>query len=399
MGASGYLSSVFLCLVACVVEPYNPWDFSRNALAWRLAHQNVPPMGQPYSSAFSPGSSWALVDVSEPRALSNWNPVTVQCGEAQVVVTVNRDLFGTGRLVQASDLILGSLGCPYTSLNAEENVVIFEAGLHQCGSTLQMTADSLVYSISLYYSPNPGSNTVIIRTSPAEVPIECHYPRKDNVSSRAIRPTWVPFTSTISAEERLTFSLRLMNEDWSTERTSNRYQLGDAMHFQADVNTVNHVALRLFIDSCVATLSPERDSSPSHTIIDFHGCLVDGRSDDSSSAFVSPRLKEDSLQFMVDAFRFAGDDTDLIFITCHLKVAADNQPLDQLNKACSFDKTRNSWLPVEGSADVCRCCETKNCELPVHLSRSNDPWWQRARGRFQRDASVKQGMFSDWRCV
>ena len=31
------------------------------------------------------------------------------------------------------------------------------------------------------------------------------------MSSNAIRPTWVPFRSTLSVEERLMFSLRLMN--------------------------------------------------------------------------------------------------------------------------------------------------------------------------------------------
>lgn len=39
-------------------------------------------------------------------------------------------------------------------------------------------------------------------------------PRRENVSSNAIRPTWAPFSSTLSAEESLVFSLRLMNGRW-----------------------------------------------------------------------------------------------------------------------------------------------------------------------------------------
>ncbi|CAM5087220.1 unnamed protein product, partial [Natator depressus] len=116
---------------------------------------------------------------------------------------------------------------------------------------------------------------------------------------------WVPFSSTLSAEERLDFSLHLMNDDWSAERPSNGFQLGEVMHIQADVSTGNHVALWLFVDNCVATLTPDRDSSPRYAVIDFSGCLVDGRSDDIPSAFISPR--QDTLQFMVDVFRFAGD--------------------------------------------------------------------------------------------
>ncbi|XP_043380162.1 zona pellucida sperm-binding protein 3-like [Chelonia mydas] len=179
----------------------------------------------------------------------------------------------------------------------------------------QMTPDSLVYRTSLKYNPTPASNPVILRTNPAVIPIECHYPRKDNVSSKAIKLMWVPFSSTLSAEERLDFSLHLMNDDWSAERPSNGFQLGEVMHIQADVSTGNHVALWLFVDSCVATLSPDRDSSPRYAVIDFNGCLVDGRSDDTTSAFISPR--QDTLQFMMDVFRFAGDDLDHLLSESH----------------------------------------------------------------------------------
>ena len=41
----------------------------------------------------------------------------------------------------------------------------------------QMTEDTLVYSFSLVYLPTPIGNTVILKTNPAEVLIECHYQR------------------------------------------------------------------------------------------------------------------------------------------------------------------------------------------------------------------------------
>lgn len=65
-------------------------------------------------------------------------PITVQCQEAQMVVLVHRDLFGSGHLVQAADLDLGPQACSYTSLGASGQVIIFEVGLHECGSTLQV---------------------------------------------------------------------------------------------------------------------------------------------------------------------------------------------------------------------------------------------------------------------
>ncbi|KAM9124576.1 zona pellucida sperm-binding protein 3-like [Pangshura tecta] len=391
MGYKTSFGFTFLCWVVSGVTSYNPWDFSRRDSAiWRPILRAEPPHRQAYVPSLAQPYPWAWADASQLRAVSSLQPVTVLCEEAQLVITVHRDLFGMGRLIKAADLSLGPAACQYTSLNAAENTVTFAAGLHECGSTLQMTPDSLVYSTSLNYNPTPASNPVILRTNPAVIPIECHYPRKDNVSSKAIKPTWVPFSSTLSAEERLGFSLRLMNDDWSAERPSSGFQLGEVMHIQADVSTGNHVALRLFVDSCVATLTPDRDSSPHYAVIDFNGCLVDGRSDDTTSAFIFPRPREDTLQFMVDVFRFAGDARNLIYITCHLKVTAAEQAPDPLNKACSFNKAGNIWSPVEGTRDICRCCETGNCGLAGQSRRVRplDRWPGR---RFQRDVASRHG--------
>uniref|UniRef100_A0A8C0IZ88 ZP domain-containing protein n=1 Tax=Chelonoidis abingdonii TaxID=106734 RepID=A0A8C0IZ88_CHEAB len=132
-------------------------------------------------------------------------------------------------------------------------------------------------------------------------------------------------------------------DDWSAERPSNGFQLREVMHIQADVTT----------------LTPDRDSSLSLVC----RCLVDGRSDGTTSAFIFPRPRQDTLKFMVDVFRFAGDTRNLIYITCHLKVTAVEQAPDPLNKACSFNKAGNIWALVEGTRDICRCCETGNCAL------------------------------------
>ncbi|NXQ91865.1 ZP3 protein, partial [Nyctibius grandis] len=358
---------------------YNPWDFIRGeAELWR--YRGDPSLGQ--SRAFSQPSPWAWVDVSQLQAAAPLHPVTVQCQEAQVVVTVHRDLFGTGRLVRAAELTLGSAGCLPAVWSAAETTVTFMAGLHECGSTLRVTPDALVYSTSLNYKPAPAGNPVIVRTSPAVVPIECHYPRRDNVSSNGVKPTWAPFHSTLSSEEKLPFSLRLMNDDWSTERVSTIFQLGEVLHFQAGVNTENHAPLRLFVDNCVATLTPDRKSSPQYAFIDFSGCLVDGQLDDATSTFISPRPRQDVLQFAVDAFKFAGDSSNLIYITCHLKVSLADQAPDALNKACSFNKASNLWAPVEGTRDVCSCCEMRSCGLAGHSRRFHAPSrWQGGRAR------------------
>ncbi|XP_053319919.1 zona pellucida sperm-binding protein 3-like [Spea bombifrons] len=321
--------------------------------------------------------------VGQPRQLqaSGEHPISVRCMEDRMEVSVNRDLYRNGRLVKASDLSLGPRLCKPNS-ESTGTTVIFQYGLQECGNTLQMTPEFLVYSTNLTYSPTPSLNSPIIRTNSAVVPIQCYYPRHGNVSSNAIKPTWMPFSSTISAEERLSFSLRLMNEGWTAPRTSTVFKLGEVFHIEASVAVGNHVPMKIFVDSCVATLSPDGSSGPRYDIIEFYGCLLDGREEDSSSAFRSPRPRPDTLQFMVDAFRFTGTDASVIYITCNLRAAAENQAPDQQNKACSYSKATNSWSELEGSSDICRCCVTGNCARTVlpgsQFSRYGRQWKREA---------------------
>lgn len=44
-------------------------------------------------------------------------------------------------------------------------------------SSFQVTPDSLIYRTTLFYKPTRSGNPLIVRATPAEVPIECHYPR------------------------------------------------------------------------------------------------------------------------------------------------------------------------------------------------------------------------------
>lgn len=125
MGPNSSLILALLCWAAGEVAAYPPWDFSWGDPASRATRAD------PYS-----WSSW--VEDPQSRAISIQHPVTVQCQEAQLVVTVHRDLFGTGRLVNVADLTLGPAACKHSSLNPAHNTVTFTAGLHECGSVVQV---------------------------------------------------------------------------------------------------------------------------------------------------------------------------------------------------------------------------------------------------------------------
>ncbi|KAG2468649.1 ZP3 protein, partial [Polypterus senegalus] len=129
-----------------------------------------------WRSGFPPKTHKAVViqkkSAAQQRAGSP-ETVSAQCTEWNVVVTINPDLLGIQHPVQASDLTIG--GCGVTSQTPTAFVI--EAPLQGCGSTITMLADEIVYTFSLDYIPSPIPGIPIIRTNPAVVQIECHYPR------------------------------------------------------------------------------------------------------------------------------------------------------------------------------------------------------------------------------
>ncbi|CAH2254153.1 zona pellucida sperm-binding 3-like [Pelobates cultripes] len=143
--------------------------------------------------------------------------------------------------------------------------------------------------------------------------------------------------------------------------------------------------MMIFVDRCVATLSPDATSSPRYEIIAQNGCLLDGKQEDSSSAFRSPKPTPDRLQFTIDAFRFVGSDNSMIYITCNLRAVAESQVPDPMNKACSFSKSTNLWTALEGNSAICSCCETGNCAT-TGSSRIFNPRYPGQRGVGKREA-------------
>ncbi|XP_075132083.1 zona pellucida sperm-binding protein 3-like [Leptodactylus fuscus] len=339
--------------------------------------QPVPGWGSRYTGGFQPRQF--IQPVQSPSS-----PISLQCAEDSMVVTVNRNFYGNGKLVKPSDLTLGT--CQLTAV--EPSRVVFENGLHDCGSTLAMTPDWLVYLIYLHYNPTSPSNVPITRFNPAVVPIQCYYPRHGNVSSNPIKPTWVPYFTTVTSEERLSFSLRLMTADWSAPSSSMVFQLGDIIYIEATLDIQNHDPMMLFVDTCKATITPDMTSTPSYDIISNNGCLMDGIQEDSSSAFEMPRPQPNILRFKVDAFIFTDSSTPLIFITCSLRAAAINQTPDPMNKACSYNKATGSWSPVEGPSGICQCCSTGNCAAGPGIPRV--PPAGRPRGFGKRDVGSQE---------
>ncbi|XP_039546532.1 zona pellucida sperm-binding protein 3-like isoform X1 [Pimephales promelas] len=279
--------------------------------------------------------------------------VAVQCGENRVLVEVQQDFFSNGQLIQPTGLSLG--GCSVVGQDPGARVLIFEYELQDCNSVLMMNEDELVYTFSLTYTPEALAGTPITRTNGAIVGVQCHYQRLQNVSSDALRPTWVPYASTEAGEEVLVFSLKIMMDDWLYERPSYSYFLGGVINIEASVKQYNHVPLRVFVDRCVATQVPDVNSLPRYSFIENHGCFVDAKTTASSSRFM-PRSQPDKIQFKLEAFMFQEGNSPSIYITCILKATIASAPSDAQHKSCSFANGR--WFAADGNDQVCGCCDS-----------------------------------------
>ncbi|KAK2911456.1 hypothetical protein Q8A67_003589 [Cirrhinus molitorella] len=294
-------------------------------------------------------------------------PVQVLCTERSMILLISADLHSNGRRVTSEELSLGwsTESCKPSQYSDTEYVI--KADLHQCGSVLSIDGDHLVYSNQLIYTPMQNSFG-IVRTNSISIPIECHYKRIHFVSSIDVKPSWEPFTSTKSAAELISFSFRLMNDDWRTKRSSYMYHLGEVMNIQASVLMAGLSPLRLVVENCAVTLEPNAASLPRYMFVQNHGCLVDSKVPESSARFM-PRKQNHVLQMQMDAFRFHEDQRKAIYITCQLKIV--DLEVNIMNKACTYSVNR--WLSVDGRDEVCECCEN-TCDV---ISQKQTGKWSR----------------------
>ncbi|XP_008299387.1 zona pellucida sperm-binding protein 3-like [Stegastes partitus] len=245
---------------------------------------------------------------------------------------------------------------------------IIRAPLAECGNKVMFTESAVLYSNLLLYYPPPSSPGVQVEG--AAISVQCEYKRRYTVSSSALRPTWSPFTFVQSAHLDLDFHLRLMTDDWNSERPSSVYFLGDTVNIEASVDH-RHLPLRLFVSSCVATLTSDVNSYPRYPFIDHQGCFTDSQLSGSNSRFL-PRVHNNLLQIQLEPFLFHQDPRHTMYITCYLEAEPKNNPV---KKACSFISDR--WRSVDGNDQACESCDdavssTESSHKVVQRSR-RDP--------------------------
>ncbi|XP_034053876.1 zona pellucida sperm-binding protein 3-like [Gymnodraco acuticeps] len=307
--------------------------------------------------------------VEEPQQV---NTVRVTCHPDSLEIVIKADMFAVGAPVDGDELRLGvetnNQYCRATASSANEYSI--SVGLVECGTRHWVTEDSLIYTNLLIYSPE-ASPFGVVRMEEAVIPIECHYERKYSLSSSSLMPTWIPFMSTQAAVEMLQFNLRIMTSDWQHKRGSNVFHIGEPISIEASVRIGHHIGLRVFVSSCVATLSPDMHSSPRHAFIE-NGCFVDSQLPGSRSQFLA-RTQDDKLHMSIDAFRFYNEDGGELYITCQLNAVPINST-DATTKACTFVNGR--WRSADGNDYLCG-----QCKRPIEVEQTpSSPSKFRPRG-------------------
>uniref|UniRef100_A0A665VBM5 Zona pellucida sperm-binding protein 3 n=1 Tax=Echeneis naucrates TaxID=173247 RepID=A0A665VBM5_ECHNA len=270
----------------------------------------------------------------EPR--EQVNTVMVTCHPDSMEIVIKADMFEIGAPVDMDDLRLGvepSGFCKPTASSGDEYRIM--VGLVDCGTKHWMTDDSLVYTNLLIYAP-VASPDGLIRMEEAVVPIECHY-------ERSVALPWRPWN------------------DWLYERGSNVFYLGEPISIEASVTVGHHMGLRVFVSSCVATRQPDINSVPRYVFVE-NGCLLDSQLPGSKSHFL-PRIEDDKLLLVMDAFKFHNEDRAELYITCHLTAVPVNDA-QAPNKACIFVNGR--WWSADGNDYLCGYCQNQNEAYQTH---------------------------------
>ncbi|XP_069574474.1 zona pellucida sperm-binding protein 3-like [Brachyistius frenatus] len=284
-------------------------------------------------------------------------PVVVKCHPGSMEIVVQADVFDMGLQVDGRHLQLGSNsasgGSDCRAVPSGEEEFTIWAQLMDCGTKLSSTEEKIIYSNVLVYSPE-YSVYGLLKLEVATISIECHYEKKYSVDGISMHPTWVPLVCRTSVDDQIDFNLILMSDDWQFERGSSTYFLGDPIHFEVSAIIGNHVPLRVYIDHCTATATPDADAKLKYDFIEHHGCLADAYVTNSNSRFL-PRVEEHKLRFQLEAFRFYQEPNNQVYITCYVKAVPVTLTVSSQNRACSL--IENRWWSVDGNDQACRNCD------------------------------------------
>ncbi|XP_029949284.1 zona pellucida sperm-binding protein 3 [Salarias fasciatus] len=282
--------------------------------------------------------------------------IEVLCHIDRMYVRVRRDMFKTPHAYKF--LKLGR--CPVNA-GKKEHFFLLHALKSNCGFKKMSNKDCVIISIVLTFHPN----TPILRDLPFEVKLQCRYPRFFHSYKVGFIPQIQGGTVYRQLPSRSTFVLTPQDESGNNIMGSRTFVLGQPMFFQAGgpSSMTSAGQKRVYIQKCHITISQNPNASPSYTVIDNQGCMIESKIT-PTSAFIKGNQKKIQ-RFTVPAFIFkdqaSSASTQQLFMHCQIYVG----PLTPTpsSKACNFDPVSKKWKELHGPNSVCDCCES-TCPSP-----------------------------------
>uniref|UniRef100_A0AAY4B4X4 ZP domain-containing protein n=1 Tax=Denticeps clupeoides TaxID=299321 RepID=A0AAY4B4X4_9TELE len=134
---------------------------------------------------------------------------------------------------------------------------------------------------------------------------------------------------------KLDFSLKVMNDDFSSQTSESVFRLGSLIPISASVDQQAHQPLLLLLDECVASTTPEiGPESQIYPFITNKGCFVDSAK--TESKFL-PRQRPSELRFYLQAFKFAqGNEVSYLLSMFNSWELLDNPTRSSLCNCCDY---------------------------------------------------------------
>uniref|UniRef100_A0A8C6U520 Zona pellucida sperm-binding protein 3 n=1 Tax=Neogobius melanostomus TaxID=47308 RepID=A0A8C6U520_9GOBI len=247
-------------------------------------------------------------------------PVVVKCHPESWEIVVQADLFSTGLMVDGRHLRLGveqrrdPSACRAVPSGPTQFTV--QAQLTDCGTP---TEEKIIYSNVVIYSPEPSQDGLLRLDLCHVTVLFCKYP--------------------VHAPHMGIFCFT--DHYWKLERESHVYYVGDPIHFEGSCILGNHKPLRVFVDHCVATATPDPDAALRYDFID-HGCLADAYLTNSSARFLS-RTEDHKIRFQLDAFTFYQENANQVDLRLYCL-------------AVIIVLVLLSWCSADGDDEDCTSC-------------------------------------------
>ncbi|XP_043093307.1 uncharacterized protein LOC122343062 [Puntigrus tetrazona] len=257
------------------------------------------------------------------------NDVSVDCGRDSVTVRWSPV---SPQKPDPSRALLGA--CPPSSSSAESgHELLFSSSLLDCGFQRKVTQDRVTYSNLLTYDRRPAGPFL----------------------SRSVQCVYELAVSGAEEEDEgvVTFSLELMNSDFSAPAESLRFRLGSALQVRAAVESRSRRPLWIYMQSCIASTDADIGRAARvHPVISNDGCLMESKWGNSSFL---PRRHPAEIRLHLQAFKFALGQK--IFLLCDLE-AWDVQRIDR--RECHYIKQQRRWelLDDRSQSYICSSCDS-----------------------------------------